>query len=126
MPSAMQHIPDATTIAASVVVFFAAVGAAVAGALKAVKEIKSEWSDAFKPKTVSDDRSVHTTVVGATLQDVFSTPMFTEQLRRMTDAIEDNTDAVKALTNLVGNDLHEKRELRHAIDRLMDRLNSQR
>lgn len=122
----MQHLPDVTTIAASVVVFFAAVGAAVAGALKAVKQIKTEWADAFKVKTESATTTVQTQIVGGTLQDVFSTPMFTEQLRRMTDAIEDNTDAIKTLTNSVGNDQNEKRELRHQIDRLMDKLNQQR
>ena len=48
MSHILENVPDVTTFAANVVVFLAAIAAAVAGAMSAVKKIKESWLDTIK------------------------------------------------------------------------------
>ena len=124
MPSALQHIPDATTVAASATVFFAAIAAAVVGALSAAKKIKEAVLDSHK----SDVTVTKTAVIGGMMQDAFG--------HEVTQAIEGNTfamaenrremrdlnTAVCALRDELREQRTEMREHRHAIDRWIDRM----
>lgn len=48
MSQVLANVPDVTTFAANIVVFLAAIAAAVAGAMSAVKKIKESWLDSMK------------------------------------------------------------------------------
>lgn len=48
MSQVLANVPDVTTFAANIVVFLAAIAAAVAGAMSAVKKIKESWLDSVK------------------------------------------------------------------------------
>ncbi len=85
MSTALHSVPDVTTFAANVVVFLAAVAAAVAGAMHAVKKIKESWVDATKGETTTD---VKTQVIGGLLQDAIGSAMMAEQLRELNGNIE--------------------------------------
>lgn len=51
MSQVLANVPDVTTFAANVVVFLAAIAAAVAGAMSAVKKIKESWMESTKAGT---------------------------------------------------------------------------
>lgn len=105
MKELLKLVPDVTTFAANVVVFLAAVGAAVAGALAAVKKIKEAWVDTNKPVATE---SLGTQVIGGLLQDMYGSAMMSEKLRDNTKAVEDLCD--------------ELRETRGEVRRLIDRM----
>lgn len=48
MSQVLANVPDVTTFAANIVVFLAAIAAAVAGAMSAVKKIKESWLETMK------------------------------------------------------------------------------
>ena len=112
MSFSLQHIPDVTTFAANVVVFLAAIGAAVAGAAHAVKKVKEAWVDALKP---GDIQTTKTQVIGGLLQDQFGSAMLAESLRDLRHTIGESCSVQKDTNS-------EMRELRHEIERLIDRL----
>ena len=99
----MAGVPDFTTIAANAVVFAAAIGAAAAGSLAAVKVIKNKWLELFDPK--DNDRNGQARVTGGVILENTSMLMWSESMRDLREAIEENT--------------REQRETRHemALDR---------
>lgn len=48
MSQILANVPDVTTFAANIVVFLAAIAAAVAGEMSAVKKIKESWLETMK------------------------------------------------------------------------------
>lgn len=111
-----KHIPDVSTFAANLVVFLAAVGAAVVGSMAAVKKIKDGWVDLTKaPPGTSEVTTTKTQVIGGMLQDHYGSVMMAENLRSLNGTNEDLKDAVNENTR-------ELREIRHTLDRMMDRM----
>lgn len=106
MVEALKHVPDVSTFAANVVVFLAAVAAAVIGALSAVKKIKEAWTDTAGTKTSAIP--LQTQVIGGMLQDAVGSAMMAEQLRS-------NQRATESLCE-------ELREVRIVLNRIADRM----
>lgn len=111
-----KHIPDVSTFAANLVVFLAAIGAAVVGSMAAVKKIKDGWVDLTKatPAT-AEATTTKTQVIGGLLQDHYGSVMMAENIRDLKGATEDMKDAVCDNTR-------ELREIRHTLARMMDRM----
>lgn len=112
MSSILHNAPDVTTFAANVVVFLAAVAAAVAGAMHAVKKIKESWIDATKTTAPVVEK---TQIIGGLLQDALGSAMVTEQLRAAVKSMDDLRDAVIDLRT-------ELRENRATNEKMIDRM----
>jgi hypothetical protein len=113
--SIIHNAPDVTTFAANVVVFLAAISAAVVGSMSAVKAIKKALIESLKPEETTPITT--TQVIGGILQDQYGSVMMSEALR-------DNREATEDLKNAVCNVRDELRENRHTMDRLIDALRS--
>lgn len=103
MSSVLHNAPDVTTFAANVVVFLAAIAAAVAGSMSAVKKIKESWLE-----SASKPEEVKTTIIGGMLQDAIGSAMMSEQLRNNKQSMDDLCD--------------ELREVRIILNRIADRM----
>lgn len=110
-----KHIPDVSTFAANLVVFLAAVGAAVVGSMAAVKKIKDGWVDLTKAPASAEVTTTKTQVLGGLLQDHYGSVMMADNLRNLNGTNEDLKDAICDNTR-------ELREIRHTLDRMMDRM----
>lgn len=127
MQELAKHIPDVTTFAANIVVFFAAIGAAVAGGLSMLKKIKTEVSETFKPVGAPSgpgggDIVTQQRMIGTLMLETTTAAMLTEAQRqlaeatdRLIDVTRDNREATCDLTR-------EVREVRHQLERLTDRM----
>ncbi len=111
MTSVIHNVPDVTTFAANVVVFLAAVAAAVAGSMTAVKAIKKSWSDLS-----TDEDNTKTTVASAMIIETTTVLMLSESQRDLAKATDELRFAI------VGH-RDETRELRACIDKLMEVIN---
>lgn len=122
-----KHIPDVTTFAANVVVFLMAVGAAVAGSFAMVKKIKQGWDETF-PKTGSSggtgngDVITQQRLVGTLMLETTTAAMMSESMRDLAEATDRQTDVMRDTRDCVKENTREMHELRHQVERLMDRL----
>lgn len=112
MPSALQNLPDVTTFAANIAVFLGATAAAVAGSFHAVKKVKLAWIESMKE---GDVKVTKTQVIGGLLQDQYGSAMMAEALRDLRHTLQESCVVARE-----GNT--EMRELRHEVERLIDRL----
>lgn len=74
----MAGVPDVTTIAANAVVFAAAIGAAAAGSLAAVRVIKKQWLELFEPDEKGNNSI---SVTGGVIMENMTMIQLTEALR---------------------------------------------
>jgi uncharacterized membrane protein len=107
VPQSLSNLPDVTTFAANVVVFLAAIGATVAGALSAVKVIKKSWLE-----TVKEDDKPKQSIASATLVESTTMLMWSESNRAVSEELSDVKDELK--------------ELRFVIVRLTDTIKDHR
>ncbi len=112
MQELAKHVPDVATFAANIVVFLAAIGAAVAGSMAMVKKVKSGWEDTFPAKGESGDIVTQQRVMGALLMETTTAAMLSDSQRSLCEQTGEATD--------------EARELRFAITRLTDAVNELR
>jgi hypothetical protein len=105
-----SSIPDVTTFAANAVVFLAAVAAVVAGAWKAVQEVKKSVT-----ATAKEDGTQQTKIASAVLMETTSMQMLTESNR---DVEASNRHLCDCLIS------HGEKmiALAHQIERLRDRM----
>lgn len=105
-----SSIPAVTTFAANAVVFLAAVGAVVAGAWKAVQEVKKSVTE-----TVKEDGASQTKIASAVLMETTSMTMLTESNR---DVVESNRHLCERLQ------AHGEKmvALAHQVERLRDKM----
>ncbi len=112
MTELAKHVPDVTTFAANLVVFFVAIGAAVAGSMAMLKKIREGWEGAFPAKVSSSNAgngdivTQSRNMVGALLMETTTAAMLSDSQRSLCEQTEGNTD--------------EMRELRFAVTRLTD------
>lgn len=120
-----KHIPDVTTFAANVVVFLMAVGAAVAGSFAMVKKIKQGWDETF-PKSASGpttgDVITQQRLVGTLMLETTTAAMMSESMRDLAEATDRQTDMMRDTRDCMKENTREMHELRHQVERLMDRL----
>lgn len=100
MSQVLANVPDVTTFAANIVVFLAAVAAAVAGAMSAVKKIKESWLESVK----SGD-----TPVAGKHQIAAASIIETTTLLTWSESNRDACDCMRALAD-------EIKELRHEME----------
>ncbi len=109
MTELAKHVPDVTTFAANLVVFFVAIGAAVAGSMAMVKKIREGWEGAVGKGPAASGNEIVTqqrSVMGALLMETTTAAMLSESQRGLCEQTEGATD--------------EMRELRFAVTRLTD------
>lgn len=105
MSSALHTVPDVTTFAANVVVFLAAIAAAVAGSMSAVKKIKKAWLESIK----DDEKPIPSQkLIGTLLMETTTAAMLSESQRDLCEIMRDVKDELK--------------EHRFAMVRLTDKL----
>lgn len=114
MTTILHNLPDVSTFSANIVVFLAAISAAVVGSMSAVKAIKKSVVELVTPEDIVVTK---TQVLGGILQDQYGSAMLAEQLRNNNNVNEDLKEAVCENTR-------EVRELRHQMDRMIDALRS--
>lgn len=119
MTEVLKHIPETTTFAANLVVFLAAIGAAVVGSMAMVKKVKDGWVDLAGAKQAPSQSSV---VVGGLLQDAFGSAMMSEQVRDLVAAVTKNNGIADDIRDAICDNTRELIEMRHTMDRLMDRM----
>ena len=112
MSSILHNVPDVTTFAANVVVFLAAISAAVVGAMQAVKAIKKSVVEAM---TTDQTTVTKREVIGGILQDQYGAI-------QMSEAIRDLKEAVCDLRTTMGDNTRENHEIRHILERVLDRM----
>jgi hypothetical protein len=78
-------VPDVTTFAANVVVFLAAIAAAVAGAMSAVKKIKESWIETLKS---TDKTGSSHTVASASIIETTTLLMWSESNRDVCECMQ--------------------------------------
>jgi hypothetical protein len=93
MGALIEHTPDVTTFAANIVVFFAALTAAVAGAMISVKKLKKTWVE-----SINDETSPKSTqVVSATIMETQTLLMLSEANRALCHELSEAKDAMNEL-----------------------------
>lgn len=110
-----KHVPDVATFAANVVVFLAAIGAAVAGSMAMVKKIKAGWEDTFPNKT--GDVITQQKVLGTLMMETTTAARLSESNFSLAKVVEENTDEVRELRFAVVRMTDEMKELRHEMQR---------
>lgn len=105
-----SSIPDVTTFAANAVVFLAAVAAVVAGAWKAVQEVKKSVVETAKQET-----TMQTKVASAVLIETTTMMMWAESNREVGDTLDRLCECLQAHGEKM---LH----LAHQIERLRDKM----
>lgn len=116
MQSIAKHVPE---FAANLIVFLAAIGAAVAGSLAMVKKIKKEWEDTFpKPAAaapVNGDVITQQRMIGTLMMETTTAAMLSSSQERLADTMDEVKDELRegrmAQTSL----RDEIRELRHEL-----------
>ena len=112
----LKTAPDVTTFAANIVVFFAAVAAAVIGAMSAIKKIKEGWIDTVGTKSSTPEGTlVKTEIIGGLLQEGFGSKVLAGAVEVNTQATNELTDEVRELRNAVCSLRDEMRETRHEM-----------
>lgn len=112
----LKSAPDVTTFAANIVVFFAAVAAAVIGAMSAIKKIKEGWIDTVGTKSSAPEGTlVKTEIIGGLLQEGFGSKVLAGSVEVNTQATNELTDEVRELRNAVCALRDEMRETRHEM-----------
>lgn len=124
MQELAKHIPDVTTFAANLVVFFAAIAAAVAGSLAGVKKIKSSFADVSGPLPAPGNGDVVTQqrLVGTLMMETLTAKALSDSNTLLAAAIDDLTEVTRASREAVADAARETRELRHQVERLTDRM----
>lgn len=95
MSQLLENVPDVTTFAANVVVFLAAIAAAVAGAMSAVKKIKESWLEAMK--SGGDPLPGRHQVAAASLIETNTLLMWSESNRSVCESVETLCKEITAL-----------------------------
>lgn len=116
MQEAAKHVPDIATFAANIVVFLAAIGAAVAGSMAMVKKIKTGWEDTF-PKPAQGDVITRQSVTGALLMETTTAAMLSDSQRSLCEQTSEATDETRELRFAITRLTDEMRELRHEMQR---------
>jgi len=93
MGAVLANTPDVTTFAANIVVFFAAVTAAVTGAIVTVKKISKSWVDTIK----DEDSPKQTSVVSATIMETQTMMMLSESNRNLCHQIGELKEVIVEL-----------------------------
>lgn len=107
---AATHFPDVTAFAANAVLFMAAVAAIIAGAWKAVKEVRGAVTE-----TTKSDNGQQTRVASAVLMETTSMNMLTTSNK---EVVEANNHLCECLQQHGEKMLH----LAHQIERLRDKM----
>ena len=115
-----KHVPDVTTFATNVVVFLAAIGAAVAGSFAMVKKIKVGWDDTFAKGPNRGDVITQREVTGALLMETTTAAMLSSSQKMLCEQVSENSDEVKELRHAILSLRDEMRELRHELGRRRD------
>lgn len=119
-----KHIPDVTTFAANLVVFLAAIGAAVAGSLAMVKKVKKDWEETFPKSTTTSvapasagggDVVTQRQMIGTLMMETTTAAMLSESQSRLADTMDEVKDEMRDLRNAVCAFRDETRELRHEL-----------
>ena len=105
-----SSIPDVTTFAANAVVFLAAVAAVVAGAWKAVQEVKKSVLE-----TAKQEGTPQTKIASAVLMETTSMQMLTESNRDVEESNRHLCECLQAHGEKMVN-------LAHQIERLRDKM----
>lgn len=95
MSQVLANVPDVTTFAANIVVFLAAIAAAVAGAMSAVKKIKESWLDSIKNEG-SPVGSKHQ-IAAASIIETTTLLMWSESNRDVCEGMHALRDEIKEL-----------------------------
>lgn len=95
MSQVLANVPDVTTFAANIVVFLAAVAAAVAGAMSAVKKIKESWLDSVK--SADSPVPVKHQIAAATIMETTTLLMWSESNREVCECMRTLADEIKEL-----------------------------
>ena len=125
MQEVAKHIPDVTTFAANLVVFFAAIAAAVAGSLAGVKKIKSSLADLSSPATPAPghgDIVTQQRLVGTLMMETLTAKALSDSNTLLAAAVDDLTDVTRDSREATCDLTREVRELRHQVERLTDRM----
>jgi hypothetical protein len=95
MSQILANVPDVSTFAANIVVFLAAIAAAVAGAMSAVKKIKESWLDSVK----SGDTPVagKHLIAAASIIETTTLLMWSESNRDVCECIHSLKEEITAL-----------------------------
>lgn len=95
MSQVLANVPDVSTFAANIVVFLAAVAAAVAGAMSAVKKIKESWLDSVRD--TDSPAPVKHQIAAATIVETTTLLMWSESNRDVCDRMRTLADEIKEL-----------------------------
>lgn len=115
-----KHVPDITTFAANLVVFLAAIGAAVAGSLAMVKKVKKEWEEAFpkNPTPIAPgngDVVTQQRMIGTLMMETTTAAMLSASQERLADTMDEVKDELRDNRSAVCSLRDEMRELRHEL-----------
>lgn len=116
MQSIAKHVPE---FAANLIVFLAAIGAAVAGSLAMVKKIKKEWEDTFpKPVAaapVNGDVITQQRMIGTLMMETTTAAMLSSSQERLADTMDEVRDEMREGRMATTSLRDEIRELRHEL-----------